>query len=164
MNVYFETSAFFKLLIDEEGSAHAIDLWESADRVTACRIMYPEARAALAVAARTQRVTETELKWIKYRLQARWRQLEIIEVDADIAAASGDLAEVHALRGYDAVHLACGVVLDDESLAFASWDGELRQAAQQLGLRMAPAWFPALGCDGLEHSHGKGAPDHQRSI
>ncbi|MPZ90480.1 MAG: PIN domain-containing protein [Actinobacteria bacterium] len=139
MNAYFETSAFFKLLIDEGGSADALDLWESADRVTACRIMYPEARAALASAARAQRVTATELKWIKSRLETRWRQLEIVEVDAEIAAASGDLAEVHALRGYDAVHLACGVALEDESLAFATWDIDLRQAAQRLGLRMAPA-------------------------
>lgn len=139
MNVYFETSAFFKLLIDEDGSAIAVDLWESADRVTACRIMYPESRAALGAAARAQRVTGTELKWIKARLETRWRQLEIVEVDAEIAAASGDLAEAHALRGYDAVHLACGAALDDESLVFATWDTDLREAAQQLGLRMVPA-------------------------
>ncbi len=139
MNVYFETSAFFKLLIDEEGSADVVELWESADRVTGCRIMYPEARAALAAAARARRVTATELRWIKSRLETRWRQLEIVEVDAEIAAASGDLAEKHALRGYDAVHLACGVALEDESLAFATWDADLGSAAHNVGLQLAPA-------------------------
>ncbi|MDQ3962652.1 MAG: type II toxin-antitoxin system VapC family toxin [Actinomycetota bacterium] len=139
MNVYFETSAFFKLIIDEDGSAEAVELWDVAHRAIASRLTYPEARAALAAAVRAGRVTKAELRLVRSRLESRWDQLEIVEVDDEIARASGDLAEAHALRGYDAVHLACAVALADESSILATWDHELREASARLGLRLAPA-------------------------
>lgn len=139
MNVYFETSAFFKLVVDEEGSAEAVELWEAAHRVIASRLMYPEARAALAAAARVGRVTSAELRLVRSRLESRWNQVEIIEIDDEIARASGDLAEAHALRGYDSVHLASAVALADETSILATWDLELRGAALDAGLQVAPS-------------------------
>lgn len=139
MNVYFETSAFFKLVVDEEGSMEAAELWEAAHRVIVSRLMYPEARAALAAAARIGRVTSSELRLVRSRLESRWNQVEIIEIDDEIARASGDLAEVHALRGYDSVHLASALALADETSVLASWDLELRRAALDLGLHVAPS-------------------------
>lgn len=139
MNVYFETSAFFKLVVDEEGSAQAVEFWEAAHRVVASRLMYPEARAALAAAARARRVTSSESRLVRSRLESRWTQVEIIEIDDEIARAAGDLAEVHALRGYDSVHLASAVALADETSVLATWDYDLRVAAERLGLQIAPA-------------------------
>jgi len=139
LNVYFETSAFFKLVVDEDGSAEAVELWEAAHRVIASRLMYPEARAALAAAARAGRVTSTELRLVRSRVESRWNQVEIIEIDDEIARASGHLAEAHALRGYDSVHLASAVALADEASVLATWDYELRVAGGRLGLQIAPA-------------------------
>jgi len=139
LNVYFETSAFFKLVVDEEGSAEAVELWETAHRVVASRLMYPESRAALAAAARAGRVTNSELRLVRSRLEGRWNQVEIIEIDDEIARASGDLAEAHALRGYDSVHLASAVALADETSILATWDLELRRAALDAGLQVAPS-------------------------
>lgn len=139
MNVYFETSAFFKLIVDEEGSDEAVELWEAAHRVIASRLMYPEARAALAAAARARRVSSSEMRLLRSRLESRWDQVEIIEIDDEIARSSGDLAEAHALRGYDSVHLASAVALADETSVLASWDLELRRAALDLGLQVAPS-------------------------
>lgn len=138
MNVYFETSAFFKLVVDEEGSAEAVELWEAAHRVIASRLMYPEARAALAAAARTGRVTSSELRLVRSRLESRWNQVEIIEIDDEIARASGGLAEAHALRGDDSVHLASAVALADGTSILATWDLDLRRAALDAGLQVAP--------------------------
>lgn len=138
MNVYFETSAFFKLVVDEEGSLEAVELWEAAHRVVASRLMYPEARAALAAAGRAGRVTSSELRLVRSRLESRWNQVEIIEIDDEIARSSGDLAEAHALRGYDSVHLASAVALADETSVLATWDLDLRKAALDEGLQVAP--------------------------
>lgn len=138
MNVYFETSAFFKLVVDEEGSTEAVELWEAAHRVVASRLMYPEARTALAAAARAGRVTSSELRLVRSRLESRWNQVEIIEIDDEIARSSGDLAEAHALRGYDSVHLASAVALADETSVLATWDLDLRKAALDAGLQVAP--------------------------
>ncbi len=138
MNVYFETSAFFKLVIGEDGSADALELWDAATRVTGSRVMYPEARAALASAARGGRVTRAELRLVRSRLEIRWAQLEIVEIDEEISRASGDLAEAHALRGYDVVHLASAAALADETSILATWDADLREAALDAGLQVAP--------------------------
>lgn len=138
MNVYLETSAFFKLVVDENGSAEAVELWEAAHRAIASRLMYPEARSALAAAARAGRVTDSELRLVRSRLESRWDQVEIIEIDDEIARSSGDLAEAHALRGYDSVHLASAVALADETSVLATWDLDLRRAALDAGLQVAP--------------------------
>ncbi len=64
-------------------------------------------------------------------------ELDIVEVGADLAARAGHLAEVHALRGYDAVHLACAEMLADDELVLVAGDGQLLEAATALGLRTA---------------------------
>src|SRR5437870_1138678 len=52
---YFDTSAVVPLLVQEPATSRAIALWEGADRVAAVRLVYPEARAALAQAHRLDR-------------------------------------------------------------------------------------------------------------
>lgn len=139
MNVYFETSAFFKLIVDEEGSGDALELWDAAHRVTGSRVTYPEARAALASAARAGRVSASEIRLVRSRLETRWEQFEIIEIDDELSKSAGDLAEEHALRGFDSIHLASAVALADDSMLLATWDADLRRAAVDFGLRIAPA-------------------------
>jgi predicted nucleic acid-binding protein len=50
--VYFDSSALVKLVVQEEGSDLAADLWDSCDAALASRLAYPEVRAALAAAGR----------------------------------------------------------------------------------------------------------------
>ncbi len=46
--VYFDSSAFVKLVVDEDGSDLAALLWDGCDAAVASRLAYPEVRAALA--------------------------------------------------------------------------------------------------------------------
>ena len=48
--VYFDSSAFVKLLVEEAGSELAAELWDGSDATVASRLAYPEVRAALAPA------------------------------------------------------------------------------------------------------------------
>ncbi len=50
--VYFDSSAFAKLLVEETGSELAAELWDGCDAAVASRLAYPEVRAALAAAHR----------------------------------------------------------------------------------------------------------------
>jgi predicted nucleic acid-binding protein len=59
--VYFDASAFVKLLTTETGSSLASALWDGCDAALSSRLAYPEVRAALAAAARTHDLTESEL-------------------------------------------------------------------------------------------------------
>jgi predicted nucleic acid-binding protein len=58
----------------------------------------------------------------------------LIGVDEALAREAGQLADDQGLRGYDAVHLACALALDGDETALVTWDVDLRQAADRLGL------------------------------
>jgi len=58
--------------------------------------------------------------------------MDIIEVTASLAHAAGDLSEIHALRGYDAVHLAAALLIGADALVSA--DNDLLTAAAAVGL------------------------------
>lgn len=53
----------------------------------------------------------------------------MIGIDGPLARAAGDLAEQHGLRGYDAVHLASAIAVEDPGLVMATWGGDLAAAA-----------------------------------
>ena len=63
----------------------------------------------------------------------------LIGVDWPLARHAGELAEQHALRGYDAMHLATALATDAPDLALVSWDYDLASAALQLGITIIPS-------------------------
>jgi len=135
--VYFDTSALVPLLVVEPGSGTARDLWDHASRVASVRLVYPEARAALAQARRVGRLTARQLRRSVDALDHLCAQLDIVELDADLAHHAGVLAETHRLRGYDAVHLAAAEWLADVDVVMAAGDRDLLGAASRLGLATA---------------------------
>lgn len=137
MIAYFDTSALVPLLIEEPGSEPAARLWNGADRVVSVRIVYPEARAALAQAHRTGRVTARKLRSAVDDLDGRCEQIHMLDVDVALARRAGDLAELHALRGYDAVHLAAAHRVNDAELVIVAGDRPLLAAAAAAGLATA---------------------------
>lgn len=50
--VYFDASAFVKLVVHEPGSELAVELWPTCEVAVSSRLAYPEVRAALAAARR----------------------------------------------------------------------------------------------------------------
>jgi predicted nucleic acid-binding protein len=136
--VYFDTSALLKLLIEEEESDKAAALWLTADAVDAARIAYPESRAALAAAVRARRLSDHDHDAAVGQLRRRWRQLNVVDLDQELAETAGDLAQRHALRALDAIHLASALAGGRRTLV-ATWDARLAQAASDAGLAVAPA-------------------------
>lgn len=134
---YFDTSAVVPLLVLEDGSARAAVLWDGADRVVSARLVYPEGRAALAQAHRLGRLTARRLRAAVDELDARCEELDIVEIDDDLARHAGFLAELHSLGGYDAVHLAAADRIRDPDLVFVAGDGALLAAATAAGMTIA---------------------------
>lgn len=138
MNAYFDTSALIPLVIEEAGSGVAARFWDEATRLVASRLIYPEVRAALALARRTDRITAATLRTARADVELLVEQIDIIELDETLAHRAGHLAEAHALRGYDAVHLASAERINDDELVLVAGDAHLLRAASDLGLRGAP--------------------------
>ncbi len=137
MIAYFDTSAIIPLLIDEPGSDAAGRVWDEASRIASTRLLYAEARAALAQALRAGRATTAQLRAAVDELDDRYAQLELVEIDDALARHAGELAESHRLRGYDAVHLAAAVQVGHADLVLVAGDRALLAAAESVALAAA---------------------------
>lgn len=137
MIAYFDTSAFITLVIEEPGSEAAGRLWDGADHVVSVRLLYAEARAALAQAGRTGRITRRQQPRLVEGVDSLYSQLDRLDVDEILVRRAGELAEELGLRGYDAVHLAGAERLHDPELVLVAGDGPLLNAATELGLAVA---------------------------
>jgi len=123
------------LLIEEVGSDKAELIWDSADTLGSASLVTVEARAALAAAARDDRLTAAQLRRAKAELALLIDQLATIEITATLVEDAAHLAELEALRGYDAVHLAAALTIGADVLS--SGDTALCEAASRRGLHVA---------------------------
>ncbi len=137
MIVYVDTSALVPLIISEPTSTAAQRLWDAAGRVVATPLVYVEAHAALAQAQRLGRITLAQLRRGLTELAVLDQQLDRIEVTHALVTFAGTIAERHALRAYDAVHLAGALSLSDPSVVFATGDQRLAAVASTAGLATA---------------------------
>jgi predicted nucleic acid-binding protein len=131
---YFETSAVVPLIINEPATELCIRLWNESSRAVSVRLLYPEARAALAKAHRMGRITPIQLTRAVADLDSIIAEVDHVEVTADLALVAGNLAQSHGLRGYDAVHLAAANAVADQDLVLVTGDADLAAAARALGL------------------------------
>jgi uncharacterized protein len=137
VKVYFDTSAVVPLLVDEPGSELARRLWMEANRLTSAIVMPVEARAALARARRIGRLGHEDVSALVPALDELCAQVDRIVIDDALVCRAGTLADVHDLRGYDAIHLAaCERVVEDETV-LVTGDRELAVAAEALGVSTA---------------------------
>jgi uncharacterized protein len=136
--VYLDTSAFVKLILQEEGAVDARSWFDEAGPAVSSVITYPEACAALGRRARASGRESPHLEaWIA-ELEARWRRVVSVRVEPQPA---GKLALRHGLRGTDAVQLAAAVnarerlrrYAEDAELVFAAFDRQLLKAAEREG-------------------------------
>lgn len=134
---YFDTSALVPLIIDEPSTRFCTRLWDESSRIVSARLLYPEARAALARAQRMGRVTQSRLIATVTALDSMVTQVDHVELTAELASTAGRLAQDHELRGYDAVHLAAALAVADDDLVLVTDDAELATAAALEGLSVA---------------------------
>jgi uncharacterized protein len=118
-------------VFDEPGSDIAAELWDGAESVASSQLIYPEARAAAAAAHRGGQIDARTLRSAARSIDELCGQLDVIGLDATLARAAGELAERHALRGYDAVHLASAIAIEAPDLVMATWDRDLAAATAQ---------------------------------
>ena len=138
MILYLDTSALVKRYVEEPGSDQVDRAVAAATAVATSRVAYPEARAAFARRTREGGLTRPQLKRVVARLDAEVGAWVWVELDAALALEAGRLAEVHALRGFDAIHLGAALALrtgfEGRSVSFLAFDERLGRAAMLEGL------------------------------
>jgi predicted nucleic acid-binding protein len=131
--LYLDTSSLVKLYIEESGTQETESLVDGALLVCTSVIAYAEARSALARLHRERKLSDEEHEAAKADLDEDWPRFLAIEVTREIWKTAGDLAEKHALRGFDSLHLASFLHLAHANLGeptkFSSFDDRLNSAA-----------------------------------
>jgi hypothetical protein len=137
--VYFDSSAFVKLVVEEEGSDLVAELWDGCDAAVSSRLAYPEVRAALAAARRNHDLTNRGLELAASLWEDFWSATRPVELTGEVEQRAGQLASELALGGADAVHLASSLAIGTSDLVVAVWDRRLHAGAAACDLRVAPA-------------------------
>lgn len=134
MILYLDTSSLVKLYVEESGSREVERLVAEASLVCTSVIAYAETRSALARLCREDALTAEEHVLAKADLERDWSHYLALEVTPEVWQAAGDLAEKHALRGFDSLHLASFLHLArtdfGEPARFSAFDDRLNRAAK----------------------------------
>lgn len=136
--VYFDATAFVKLLVEEPGTQLAVALWDGCDAAVSSRLAYPEVRAALTAAHRNHDLDRNGLEQAEGSWEEFWGATRPVELTPAVGHHAGELARQHGLRGADAVHLASALAMSDQSLIVAAWDRRLQDGALASHLAVAP--------------------------
>ena len=136
MNLYLDTSALVKLYVNETHSGEVRKQLKACSLAAISRVAYPEARAALARRHREGGLTAAELRRAVADLGRDMAAFVVVELLEHVALRAGELAEHHALRGFDAVHLASALelrLLVGPGVTFCSFDRLQNEAALREG-------------------------------
>src|SRR5580700_3415780 len=145
MTDYFaDSSALVKRYVSEVGSAWVAGLFDPSlsNEILVAAISGVEIVAAVSRRARGGAITPADAASICGQLRSDWvSDYQIVEVNDFLLQQAMSLAEVHGLRGYDAVQLAAGCQVNQLALrsglppiVFVSADIELNAAASLEGL------------------------------
>ncbi len=124
----------------EEAGSGAVRGWlAEASGLATSALTYVEARSALARRRRARELSPADHRTIVRTLDLDWQRYVVIEARDVVLEEAVRLADVHALRGYDAIHLASAVLLRrrlEDRVALASWDDDLDAAAGDEGFEV----------------------------
>jgi hypothetical protein len=138
-----------KRYVVEPGTPDAIAAIATATLTASSIVAYAELRSAFARALRDSRVDAAGHTALVRRLDEDWAHLLVLAADDVCVREAGRLVDrhaPHALRGFDALHLASGLRLaggSPSAVGFACWDRRLWRAARDEGFIMMPRAEPA---------------------
>ena len=137
MIVYLDTSSLVKLYVEEDESSKVYALVKFSEVTATSLVAYAEARAAFARRFREKAFTLEEHNRIKKFFIKDWSSYLVLSVTENTIRLAGDLAEKHALRGFDSIHLASALTLRQalsSSIVFSCFDDKLQKASERENL------------------------------
>jgi predicted nucleic acid-binding protein len=131
--LYLDTSSLLKIYVAEDGSDVVRQELAGCAAAATSAVTYAEARAAFARRRRDGTLTAAVFRAATRDFDEDWPRYLVVEATMAVCRKAGELAERHALRGFDSLHLAAflQVVRDTPSseVRFSSFDRDLNRAA-----------------------------------
>lgn len=134
MRVFFDSSAFVKRYVREEGTDVVLSWCDVATELCLSGIALPEIVSAFCRLLREDLVSPVQYRHLKTMLMADISDAAICDLTPEVIRQSIISLEKNVLRGMDAIHLGSALALDVE--LFVSADARQCDAATQAGLRV----------------------------
>ena len=141
MNLYIDTSALIKLFVQETYSDEVRQLVENAHLVATGLITRAETAAGINRLTRMNFLDQIQCNTALNNFRKEWDDYHRIPVTEQIVSRADLLTGQYALRGYDAIHLACALTWSEllgTPVTIVTFDKELRDAAQKSDMKVFP--------------------------
>jgi len=134
MRVFFDTSAFAKRYISEDGTDAVLAWCDRATEIILSGIALPEIISAFCRLQREGKITDMQYRQLKSMLLTDIEDAAICDLAPAVLGSAISSLETNVLRGMDAIHIGSAVVLKAE--IFVSADKRQLDAAARMGLRV----------------------------
>jgi uncharacterized protein len=134
MRVFFDSSAFVKRYVREDGTDTVLSLCDQATELCLSGIAIPEIISAFCRLQREQCVSPLQYRHLKAMLMADIVDAAICDLTPEVIRRTIIGLENNVLRGMDAIHLGSALALDAE--LFVSADVRQCAAAAKAGLNV----------------------------
>lgn len=141
MILYLDSSALVKRYVAEPGSDDVLSLMTEARAAATSLIARSEISAALAKAVRLKVLSRNDATTALQVFRSQWPDIIRVQLTETRVAEADALAWTHALRGYDAVHLASAIFWQetiDEPVTVVTFDRQLWDGARRSNLPVFP--------------------------
>ena len=146
MILYLDSSALVKRYVAEPGSDDVLHIVAEARVAGTSLITRSEISAALAKAVRLKFLSRDDATAALRVFRSQWPDIVRVQLTEPLVAEADALAWAHALRGYDAVHLASAIFWQDtigEPVTVVTFDRQLWDGARRSDLAVFPTAWPA---------------------
>lgn len=134
MRIFFDSSAFAKRYVREEGSDTVLLWCDQATELCLSGITLPEIISAFCRLKREKLVTPIQYRHLKTMLMADITDASICDLTPEVMRSTIVALENNMLRAMDAIHIGSALTLKAD--LFVSADGRQCAAAEQAGLRI----------------------------
>lgn len=137
MILYLDTSALVKRYFKEEYSDEVISRWQEAEEIVTSSVAYAETMACFYRKKREAKLTHGFIGEITELFRMDWGSFIRVEVNDELNQYIDMVVSKHPLRGFDAIHLASALVIQErlpEDFLFVCFDNKLALAAHEEGL------------------------------
>jgi predicted nucleic acid-binding protein len=134
MRVFFDSSAFVKRYVSENGTQAVLEWCQRATEIGLSGIALPEIISTFCRLRREGKIDETQYQQLKSLLITDIQDAEICNLTPAVLAHAISSLETNRLRGMDAIHIGSALALKVD--VFISGDNRQIEAAMQAGLRV----------------------------
>ncbi len=134
MRIFFDTSAFAKRYVQEQGTDKVNEFCEDADEIVISVICIPEMISTLNRLVREGRLPADDYRKTRDIFFKEIEDTLICYITPDVVARTIPCLENNPMRAMDALHLGCALTVEPD--LFVSSDQRQLDAANRVGLKV----------------------------